>query len=251
MIVSFASLKGAPGVTSWTVLLATAWPVAHAAERVVLEADPDGGALGARYGLGVEPGVVSLVASARRATAGGIEAEPHARVLGDGLWVVPGPDSGERARWVWENGAETIAAQLAADDRLWLVDVGRLDLGGPTAPLVSGSGLCVLIVSGRSEDLVRLPAAVESLADAGVSAAVLVCGAMDYKVADVVAFAGTPHVWHVDRTDDLVAVAAGAAQGGRARRTWLWRSAIEVAARMANVVADAAIVPPVRMRGAS
>ena len=36
------------------------------AERVVLEADLSGGVLGARYGLGVDPGVVSLIAALRR-----------------------------------------------------------------------------------------------------------------------------------------------------------------------------------------
>ena len=250
MIVSLASIKGAPGVTSWTVLLAAAWPAAHASERVVLEADPDGGALAARYGLGVEPGVVSLIASARRAAVGSVAVEPHARVLGEGVWVVPGPDSGEQARSVWASGGETLAGHLAADDRLWLVDVGRLDLAGQAAALVERSALCTLVVSERPEDLVRLPPLVDALADRGVTAGVLVCGGMAYKVDDVVEFAGTPHVWHVARIDDLVAVASGAPQGGRARRSWLWRSAIEVAARMADVVATT-MATPVPMRGVS
>ena len=252
MIVSLASLKGAPGVTSWTVLLAAAWPSAHARDRVVLEADPDGGVLGARYGLGIEPGVVSLMAAARRATTAPVDVELHARLLGPGLWVVPGPDSGEQARSVWASGADTLAADLAADERLWLVDAGRLDLAGPNSTLIERCSVCVLVVSGRPEDLVRLPAVVGALDGRGVDTAVLVCGPMEYKVADVVGFAGTPHVWHVARTDDLVAVAAGAPAGGRARRTWLWRSAIEVAARLADAMADStAVVPPVRMRGAS
>lgn len=250
MIVSLSSIKGAPGVTSWTVLLAAAWPSAHASERVVLEADPDGGALAARYGLGVEPGVVSLIASVRRAAVGAVGVEPHARALGEGVWAVPGPDSGEQARSVWASGGETLAGHLAADRRLWLADVGRLDLAGPATALVDRSALCMLVVSGRPEDLVRLPQAVDSLVDRGVSCGVLVCGAMEYKVPDVVEFAGTPHIWHVDRTDDVVAVAGGAPQGGRARRSWLWRSAIEVAARMADAIAST-MAAPVPMRGAS
>lgn len=251
MIVSLGSIKGAPGVTSWTVLLATAWPTAHAPERVVLEADPDGGALGARYGLGVEPGAVSLIAAARRATAGAVAIDHHGRALGDGLWVVPGPNGREQARSVWSSGAESLAGHVAADERLWFVDLGRLDLDGPTAPLVERSRLCVVVVSGRTEDLVRLPPAIERLAGAGIEAGVLVSGPTEYKAADVVDFAGTPHVWHVARVDDLPVVAAGATAGGRARRTWLWRSAIEVAARMADAVAASATASAVRMRGAS
>lgn len=251
MIVSLGSIKGAPGVTSWTVLLATAWPAAHAPERVVLEADPDGGALGARYGLGVEPGAVSLIAAARRATAGAVAIEHHGRALGEGLWAVPGPDGREQARSVWASGAEALADHVDADERLWLVDLGRLDLDGPVWPLVERSRLCVVVVSGRTEDLVRLPSAVERLANAAIAAGILVCGPMEYKVADVADFAATPHVWHVARVDDLPVIAAGAAGGGRARRTWLWRSAIDVAARMADVVAAHATPATVRMRGAS
>ena len=63
MIVTLASVRGSPGVTSWALLLAAAWPAAVDAERVVVEADLDGGVLGARYGLGVDPGVVSLIAA--------------------------------------------------------------------------------------------------------------------------------------------------------------------------------------------
>jgi hypothetical protein len=56
MIVTLGSVRGAPGVTSWSLLLAAAWPSMSAPERVVLEADPAGGVLGVRYGLGVDPG---------------------------------------------------------------------------------------------------------------------------------------------------------------------------------------------------
>lgn len=250
MILSLGSIKGAPGATSWTVLLAAAWPSSHAPERVVLEADPDGGALGSRYGIGVDPGAVSLIAAARRSSSGAVAVEPHARSLGEGLWVIPGPDARVQARSVWASGAAALAGHVAADERLWFVDLGRLDPDGAVAPLAERSQLCVVVVSGRTDDLVRLPSALQPLADAGVDVGVLVSGPMEYKVADVVEFAGTPHVWHVARVDDLPAVAAGAPAGGRARRTWLWRSAIEVAARMADVLAVSAS-PSMGMRGAS
>lgn len=48
MIVTLGSVRGSPGVTSWCLLLAAAWPEALGSERVVLEADVDGGVLAIR-----------------------------------------------------------------------------------------------------------------------------------------------------------------------------------------------------------
>ena len=85
MIVSLCSVRGSPGVTSWSLLLAAAWPGEYAAERVVLEADCDGGVLGARYGFGVDPGVVSLIAALRRADSHAVDVSVHARRVNAGL----------------------------------------------------------------------------------------------------------------------------------------------------------------------
>ena len=125
MIVTLASVRGSPGVTSWAVLIAAAWPSAVDAERVVVEADLDGGVLGARYGLGVDPGVVSLIAALRRSEGLAVPVGEHGRPVGLGLWLVPGPESGEQARSVWADTAAVVADRLADDDRLWLVDAGR------------------------------------------------------------------------------------------------------------------------------
>ena len=95
MIVALGSIRGAPGVTSWAVLLAAAWPPEFQIERVVLEADPAGGVLGARYGLGVEPGVAAFLASLRRNDAELLDVEPFARMVDNHVWVMPEPETGE------------------------------------------------------------------------------------------------------------------------------------------------------------
>src|SRR5688572_10390884 len=97
-----SSVRGAPGVTSWSLLLASAWPSPRT-DRVVLEADADGGVLAARYGLGVEPGVAALVAAARRhdPRARWVDLADVARRLSERVWVVPGPESAERTVPVW------------------------------------------------------------------------------------------------------------------------------------------------------
>ena len=85
MIVSLCSVRGAPGVTSWSLLLAAAWPPEYDVDRVVVEADCDGGVVGARYGFGVDPGVVSLIASLRRADSPDVNLADHGRRVNDGM----------------------------------------------------------------------------------------------------------------------------------------------------------------------
>ena len=43
MIVALGSVRGAPGVSAWSMLLAAAWPESCDVERIVLEVDVDGG----------------------------------------------------------------------------------------------------------------------------------------------------------------------------------------------------------------
>ena len=65
-IVAVGSVTGAPGATRFLLGLAAVWPEADRL-RVVVEADPDGGRLGAELGVGVEPGLMALALAARNA----------------------------------------------------------------------------------------------------------------------------------------------------------------------------------------
>jgi MinD-like ATPase involved in chromosome partitioning or flagellar assembly len=61
-VLALASAKGAPGVTTAAVALGAVWP-----RRVLLvEGDPAGGDLAARFHLPPEPNLVSLGMVARR-----------------------------------------------------------------------------------------------------------------------------------------------------------------------------------------
>jgi hypothetical protein len=169
-----------------------------------LEADPAGGVLGARYGLGVDPGVVSLIAALRRADR--IDVAAHGRQMASGLCVVPGPESGEQARAVWHGSTDTVAARLAADDRVWLVDVGRLDAGSPVVSFGWLSTLTVLVVGSAGHDTTKLGE-----------------------------FFGTGLVWSVRADNDLVAVVGAVLSGAvKARRSWAWRTALDLAATIAT-----------------
>jgi MinD-like ATPase involved in chromosome partitioning or flagellar assembly len=233
MIVTFGSIRGAPGVTSWSLLLAAAWPDPTSSGRVVLEADAAGGVLGARYGFGVDPGVVSLIAALRRADR--VDAAAHGRALASGLYVVPGPESGEQTRAVWHGSTETVAGRLAADERVWLVDAGRLDAGSPVVSFGWLSSLTVLVSGPAMEDLVQVPPRVAWLQSHGARVGVLVVGAAGHDTAELGEFFGTGLVWVVRADSDLVAVVGAVLSGAvRARRSWAWRTALELAATIAT-----------------
>jgi MinD-like ATPase involved in chromosome partitioning or flagellar assembly len=233
MIVTFGSIRGAPGVTSWSLLLGAAWPGPTSTDRVVLEADPAGGVLGARYGLGVDPGVVSLIAALRRTDR--IDVDAQGRQMASGLCVVPGPESGEQARAVWQGSTETVAGRLAADERVWLVDAGRLDAGSPVVPFGWLSTLTVLVCGPALEDLVQVPSRVAWLHSHGARVGVLVVGAAGHDTTELGEFFGTGLVWSVRADNDLVAVVGAVLSGAvKARRSWAWRTALDLAATIAT-----------------
>ena len=58
-LVVVGSVAGSPGATRFVLGLAASWPD-PTRRRVVVEADPDGGRLGAELGIGVEPGLMAL-----------------------------------------------------------------------------------------------------------------------------------------------------------------------------------------------
>jgi hypothetical protein len=233
MIVVVASVHGSPGATSWSLLLGAAWPPSLGVERVVLEADLDGGVLGARYGLGVDPGVVSLLASLRRSAGEPVPVEEHGRPAGGGLWLVPGPETGEQARAVWSGTGAAAGEALATDDRVWLVDAGRLTAGSSTLPLLQRSRLALLLCRAGQEDLVQVPARVATLRSHCPEVVVLVTGKSPYSAAEQSAFFGSPAV-SVAAAEDLPRLAGAALTPGRARRSWVWRTALDVSADLAR-----------------
>ena len=185
MHVVFSSVSGSPGTTSWAMLSAAAWPADYGVERVVLEAARDGGVLGARYQLGVEPGVSTLAAVVRRHVPGDpLPVAEFARQVGPGLWVVPQPESAEAAATIWSS-VSAVASAIAADPRVWVVDAGRLGPGGFGMAFAAQSSLAVVVSGVGEESLVQLPARVQSLQRAGALVAVLVVGKLRHSVQEL------------------------------------------------------------------
>jgi MinD-like ATPase involved in chromosome partitioning or flagellar assembly len=236
MIITVGSVHGAPGATSWTLLLAAAWRSEEKRRKVVLEADPDGGVLAVRYGVGVDPGAISLASAARRSRSAGFDVDEHARVIGPQLLLVPGAESAERATAVWRDAITSTAAAIGADaNNDWFIDCGRFRPNHPGQAFVSLSAMTLIVVSGRTEELVQVPAALRAVEDSAALAGVLVVGKPAHARDEIERFLGTTSIFLVPRVRDLPEQTATLCSG-RARRSWLWRSAVGLASDVRHAV---------------
>ena len=180
-IVTLASVRGAPGVTTTALMLASALP-----DAVLVEADLDGGVLAVRYGLGREPGLTTLAASSPDDAEGW---RAHAQSAG-GVPVLVEPDVPEACASLWRTAGERITETLVAANGIVVVDAGRLR---SRVPIVAVSDLLAVLVCPVAEQLVLLAQRLPTLRQAvrGQVAAVLV-GNGPYRTADVEAALDVP-----------------------------------------------------------
>jgi hypothetical protein len=166
-LVAVASDKGAPGVTTASVVLAAVWP------RPVLlaECDPAGGDLVYRFpaadGGRLDPGLglLSLAVTARR----GLRPEQvweHTQTLRGGLAVLTGVSTAEQGAGLdplW-GPVGSVLAQLPQGDVI--ADCGRLGVDGPQHDLLAQAAAVVLVTRHDLGEVVRLRERVPALAAA-------------------------------------------------------------------------------------
>lgn len=142
-LVTFCSVRGAPGVSTTALAVAAAWPVRD--RSLLLEADPAGGVVALRTGIPAEPGLVSLGAAARH----GVSLRDlwdHAQPLPGGAAVVPGPVSTAVAARVLSVSGASLGSWLAErTDVEVIADAGRLVAGSPAEAFVERSSVVVLV----------------------------------------------------------------------------------------------------------
>lgn len=223
-IVSLASVRGAPGVTTTALLLASTFT-----DGVVVEADLDGGVLAVRYGLGREPGLTTFAASAQEGW------RAHAQDAG-GVPVLVGPDAPGASASLWRTAGERITQKLVAADGIAVVDAGRLR---SPVPIVSASDLLAVLVCPIAEQLVGLSHLLPTLRQAirGQVTAVLV-GEGPYNAAEVERSLAVTVVGELP--DDRDAAEALRNGGSRARltRSRLARSVTALGAQMSGTLVE-------------
>ncbi|WP_432833062.1 hypothetical protein [Dactylosporangium sp. CA-092794] len=160
MLIAVASVKGAPGVTTLALGLAALWPELGA---VLVECDPDGGDLAARFGHHPDPGLASLAAAARTGLTQVPLAE-HVQRLAVGANVVlapPGDGAAAAVQTLTYSGGETL--RRAGDDQPVVVDLGRLSRGGPGLALAAVADHVLVVAGAQLADATQVQARLEWL----------------------------------------------------------------------------------------
>ncbi len=221
------SAHGSPGVTTTAVALAGVWPDGR---RVLLvEGDPSGGVLAARFGLSDTPGLVSLAAVARRGLDGEVVWR-HAQQLPGGIPVLVSPPSAEQAQAALRDLTNPLAEWCARHGEVDVVaDCGRLTPNPVNLELLRRADRVWLVARPSADQLRPAAGRVEALRVIGVDASLLLVGDTPYSPSDVesalgVAVAGVV-TWDPPAADAL----AGGAPGRDVRRSLLVRSAASLA----------------------
>ena len=253
-LVGLCSAHGSPGVTTTALALAATWTENR--RCLLVEADPFGGVISARYGLGDTPGLSSLAAVARK----GLDEEAvwsHVQQLPGGVGVLVGPASADEAHAVLRDVAGALAGWCVTQtDVDVIVDCGRIAPASPTVELLAKAD-AVLVLTRPFADQLR-PAAhrLASLEASGAAASLLLVGDSPYGPDEVAATlkadVGGVIVWDA-RTAAVLTGARGAVRD--LRRSPLVRSAATLADRLGSSFpgsgpGDATVLaPPVREVG--
>lgn len=224
-LVVLASARGAPGVTT-SALAVAGW----LRDALLVEADRFGGVVALRYGLGREPGLLSLAAD-RHLSKGAVLA--HAQRLPGGVPVLVGPESPIQAELLWRRAGRRLLGALGGHAGPVLVDAGRLRNDERDDALLAVASLVVVVVRRRAEELLAAAQRIESLADS-VPLALVVVGDGPYRSADISAQLGCGVLGELpDDRRSAASLEAGGAVGAL-RRSPLVRAARGLAETIAG-----------------
>lgn len=151
-LLCLGSVKGSPGVTLTSLLTAAAWPTADDRRKLLVEADPDGGALALRYQMPTRPGLLSLAA----ATGNTLSRDgiwDHAQSLPGGLPVVVAPTSPEQASVALRSVGANLGDWLSASPIDVLADVGRLSPTAPTHRFLAAADAVLMVARPVADQL--------------------------------------------------------------------------------------------------
>lgn len=249
MLVAVLSVKGSPGVTTFSVALAARWP--SPARALLVEADPSGGDVGMRFSLESAPGLVSLAVAARRSDDPALLWQ-HAQDLPGGLPVVAAPPDTDRARAALSaladpaTGARVLRSAASAQDSVVIVDCGRIDAGSPAMPIVRSADAMVLLTRAHADDLAHLARRLNAIGRWTAHPAMLLVGD-GYSTTDVARELGVLPLGRVPHDPRGAAVLCGRPSTLRWGRSGPAHSALgRVAHKVAKVlVAEQAPAPAV------
>ncbi len=213
-VVVFCSGKSA-GVTTLALVVAARWPQPAAA--LLVEADPAGGDLAARFGLRPAPGLTSAAAAAGTSGQDPRLAGGHAQQLpGVGVAVLLAAASYLQASAAVRTADEASLIDAAGQAGPVVVDAGRLHGGSPALPIVARADVAVVLTRPRWDELAHAAATVAALRSAGgVRPWLVLRGDGPVAAKEIVEALGAP-VWGAVPEDRTGArVLCGQARPGR------------------------------------
>jgi hypothetical protein len=219
-LIAIGSVRGSPGATSAALALASRWPRPGA---LVVEADPGGGVLAARFGHRCSPGLVEWASDTRRAQHSPLEALASslgaADTVGryvqriDGLTtdVVLGPDPAqmEQALHLLAGGGVVGAV---AEHRALLLDIGRIDWHSAALPLACAADTLLLVTSGWPDAVDAIAVRRErllSLPGMRAQVALVLVGDLPYPPGEVASTLALPVAGHLPADPRAADVLAG------------------------------------------
>lgn len=228
------SIKGSPGATTLAVACATQW--SGGTPPLLIEADPAGGDLAARFGLSPGRGLVSWAAAARRGTTqwtASTVLSAHAQPLLARFPVLVAPAGAEQMIAALSVLASPPATAFAgvANRQLVIADCGRADPDSPALPVLREADLVLIAVRPLPDELSHLAARADLLADLEGRAGLVLMRGAGYPPDEVAAVVGVPVVGLAPTDSQAAAVIRGSAAPGR---TFLRLPLLRAAAALAG-----------------
>ncbi|MFC5108996.1 MinD/ParA family ATP-binding protein [Kibdelosporangium philippinense] len=233
MLAAFCSLKGSPGVTTMVTAIAARWPVQET--PIMVEADPAGGDLAARFRLKESPGLLSLAAAARRGSGPALLRQ-HSQQLPGGLDVVVGPVGAEQAHKALSvlTSAGAAALRQAADHPgvAVLVDCGRADPDSSAMPIIRAADAMILVARPQDDALAHVAVKLHVVRQWSRKPCFVLVGD-GHPTTEVSRVLGIPVLGRVPRDDKGAHVLSGR---NRSRHTPMRSALGHAASRIAQVV---------------
>jgi hypothetical protein len=232
-VVAFVSLKGAPGLTTAACLVGAVWP---ADRRVmVVECDPAGGDLAARFGLSAQLGWTSFLTAVRRGGSGA-PVMPHLQQLPGGVDVLVGTQALDTV--AGERPPAVLIKSLSSDSSLdegseggidVLADAGRIRVDGSSdGGWLDRADVVAVFLRTDAASVLRLREHADSLRHrCGRRVGLVLVGGGPHRADEVEEFVGIPVIGALPHDPGAAAVASGEVSGRRR----LARSALVTCAR--------------------
>ena len=189
--------KGSPGTTTLALALAT---VISTEDPLLVEVDPAGGDLAARFGRSLDPGLLSLAAAGRRGLTMELIAS-HSQVIAANTRVLLAPTSLEQASSVLRGVAPGLACTLAKAPDSVILDGGRWDASSEVAEFVRQASITLLVVRPTIEGIEHARWQLASLRTHASKTAAVSIGDRPYPPHEVQAALGVEDLYVVD--DDM------------------------------------------------